>query len=321
MLPHKKNKELTIMKKEPTVAVLMSTYNGEKYLKEQIESILAQNRVEVHLFVRDDVSSDNTVAILEEYSKRKALNLICGEKNLGAGSSFMHLLYETLGDFDYYAWSDQDDVWIDDKLATAIDMIEESGKQLYLSNLMCVDKDLNHIGLRNTMPADISVYSIICKNETNGCSMVFTNSFRNQLVEINRRPNDSLFESRYHDTWTGVVGAIKNEIVYDFGYHILYRQHESNEVGSVVYNSLAKKIALKIKKVRNAGKRHGRSKTAAELLRCYPEYVKDDAYICALSDPSRIINKIRLISMYSLYRQHASQGILSYTLYVLFGLI
>lgn len=306
---------------KPSVAVLMSTYNGEKYIKEQIDSILSQKDVDVHLFVRDDLSSDSTKDILEEYQKRGELHCSIGQKNIGAGSSFMQLLYDVPDGYDYYAWSDQDDVWLENKLVAAIEMIQESGKQLYMSNLMCVDADLNNIGLRNKNHADISIYSIICENQTNGCTMVFTKDFRDQLTEDRRRPSDSLFLSRYHDTWTGMVGSIKNEIVYDYNYYILYRQHESNEVGSVVYNSPSKRLAAKIKKLKNAGKRHGRSKAAAELVRCYPEYVTDNEYIKALSEPRKLSNKLTLIRMYSLYKQHASQKRIPYTLYVLFGLI
>ena len=233
----------------------------------------------------------------------------------------MHLLYKSPETYDYYAWSDQDDVWIEDKLITAVNKLRETNKQLYMSNLMCVDKDLKHIGLRNRKPADTSVYSILCENQTNGCTMVFTHSFRSQLVEISRRPDDTLFLSRYHDTWTGLVGAIKGEIIYDFDYHILYRQHEANEVGSVVYNSPAKKLAAKLKKIKNPKKRHGRSRAAAELVRCYPEYIKDKEFILALADPQRITNKIKLIKMYPLYRQHANQNRISYIFYVLCNLI
>lgn len=305
----------------PSVAVLMSTYNGEKYLREQIDSILSQKGVDIHLYIRDDGSDDKTIEILEEYAKEDLLRYKLGKKNLGAGSSFMHLLYSVPDQYDYYAWSDQDDVWLDDKICVAVDMIKSSGKQLYISNLMCVDKDLNSIGLRNRERADTSIYSIICENQTNGCTMVFTKAFRNELAEERRRPDDSLFLSRYHDTWTAMVGSVKNAITYDSDYHILYRQHESNEVGSVVYNSPIAKIRLKLKKMRNASKRHGRSRAASELVKCYPEFTEGDTFIQALAEPKIAVNKIKLIRMYSLYRQHGSQGKLSYILYVILGLI
>ena len=86
-----------------TVAVLMSTYNGEKYLREQIDSILAQTDVAVSLFVRDDGSSDGTEKILAEYAANdpRVRYEMC--ENVGVGNSFMNLLYSVPDTFDYYA--------------------------------------------------------------------------------------------------------------------------------------------------------------------------------------------------------------------------
>ena len=104
--------------KPEKIAVLMSTYNGEEFLRDQIESILNQEKVNVTLYVRDDGSSDRTVEILSSYEEQGKLKLICG-KNCGVGNSFMHLLYTSDQDFDFYAFSDQDDIWLPDKLYSA----------------------------------------------------------------------------------------------------------------------------------------------------------------------------------------------------------
>lgn len=93
------------------VIVLMSTYNGEKYLKEQIDSILNQVKVEVFLMIRDDGSSDNTIAILKEYERQNRNIKIIKGKNIGVGNSFMQLLYNS-AEAEYYAFADQDDVWV-----------------------------------------------------------------------------------------------------------------------------------------------------------------------------------------------------------------
>ena len=98
------------------VAVLMSTYNGEKYLNEQIDSILSQSgNFELSLLVRDDGSTDETINILNKYQNLGKLKWYSG-KNLGPGKSFIDLLYKTHG-YDYYAFSDQDDVWMTGKIA------------------------------------------------------------------------------------------------------------------------------------------------------------------------------------------------------------
>ena len=98
------------------VAILLATYNGEKYLREQIDSILKQNGVDLTLYVRDDGSTDGTIDLLKEYVvNTKAVKLDIG-KNLGVGNSFMQLLYDCPNDFDFYAFSDQDDIWDENKL-------------------------------------------------------------------------------------------------------------------------------------------------------------------------------------------------------------
>lgn len=99
-----------------SVQVVMSTYNGEKYLKEQIDSILSQEGVDVRLYIRDDGSSDRTTDILASYQEHKNVKIEKGN-NLGFAKSFLTALDEC-DEADYYAFSDQDDVWEKDKLST-----------------------------------------------------------------------------------------------------------------------------------------------------------------------------------------------------------
>ena len=117
-----------------SVVVLMSTYNGERFLEEQIESILKQKDVDVVLYVRDDGSSDRTKQILDEYQRKNAQMLVSYEKNEGVGNSFMDLVYMAPETSDYYAFADQDDIWRDTKLIEAIKLLKQSGKNLYVSN-------------------------------------------------------------------------------------------------------------------------------------------------------------------------------------------
>ena len=130
------------------VAVLMSTYNGEKYLREQIDSILAQEGVDVTLYIRDDGSSDSTIEIINEYlTKTNRIKFYIGE-NIGVGNSFMQLVYDCPEDYDYYAFSDQDDIWLTEKMQVAVDSLKEySNPFLYCSNQILVDKNGKIIGL------------------------------------------------------------------------------------------------------------------------------------------------------------------------------
>lgn len=101
-----------------TVAVLMATYNGERFLREQLDSLLNQKDVTVKILVRDDNSKDSTVSILEEYKSKSLLQWYTGE-HLGVEKNFLDLLRHA-PEADYYAFCDQDDVWDDNKLSVAI---------------------------------------------------------------------------------------------------------------------------------------------------------------------------------------------------------
>ena len=101
------------------VLILVSTYNGEKYLPEQLDSLYAQEGVDIHILVRDDGSKDNTIGILKNYQGSKGKMTIIEGENIGAGQSFLALINEATTnypDYDYYAFCDQDDVWYGNKV-------------------------------------------------------------------------------------------------------------------------------------------------------------------------------------------------------------
>lgn len=127
-----------------TVMVLLSTYNGEKYLKEQIDSVLSQKNVNVNILVRDDGSYDETKTILQKYQDEGKLKWYTGN-NLKATYSFLDLLHNT-PKADYYAFCDQDDVWNENKLIMAINKLENLPKYkpaLYTGRLNITDSELN----------------------------------------------------------------------------------------------------------------------------------------------------------------------------------
>ena len=114
----------------PRIAVLMTTYNGERFLREQLDSILQQENVDVSLFIADDCSTDSTREILQEYSaKYSNIELVFNKKNKGCIRNFMDLVYSAdTKAFDYFAISDQDDVWLPNKLAAAVNALEAACK-------------------------------------------------------------------------------------------------------------------------------------------------------------------------------------------------
>lgn len=255
------------------VAILMSTYNGEKYLREQIDSILFQKGVEVTLYIRDDGSSDGTIDIVKKYAQKYQNIIWTIGKNVGVGNSFMQLIYDCPDDFDYYAFSDQDDIWLEDKLKVAIDNIKPKDRPaLYASNQMLVDENGSQISLRYPKDYDMqnSVEAQFQINRISGCTFVFNKMLKKVLSEPVRRPTEELLRKRIHDVWVSNVAALYDGIVYDNNAYIQYRQHENNVVGAYAYGHLYD-LKEKIKKIKNPAYRNGRSSISLELCRTFPE--------------------------------------------------
>ncbi|MGT2755623.1 glycosyltransferase family 2 protein [Streptococcus ovuberis] len=255
------------------VAVLMSTYNGEKYLKEQLDSLFTQKGAVVSVFVRDDGSTDNTLSILKDYEKDGKLTILESTQNLGVGNSFMELVYRVPLCYDYYAFCDQDDVWLEDKVKRAISLLSNYDKAaLYCSNQVVVDSNLTVDRLRYKSSPNTSYLQILTSNQLTGCTMLWNRSLQQLLADSKRRPNTSLLQTRIHDVWVAMVASVIGEIVYDDEARILYRQHGNNVVG-VKNGSLMKNY---LKKIKNVAVRNGRSKLATGILDNYPEFLSRD---------------------------------------------
>lgn len=226
------------MSEKPTVAVIMSTYNGEKYLAEQLDSILAQEGVHVELFIRDDGSKDSTRDILLSYAERYAnVHLDFGE-NLGFARSFLTELAAASG-FEYYAFSDQDDYWKKEKLITAVKAIKAE-EAIHLtkipiiwhSNLHVSDSKLNIIRTTELHKRVHSLESLILRRSIPGCSMVMNK----EAAELSRHKYISLLiPTRGHDICimylTYLMGG---KMICSSDAYIYYRQHGNNTVGTTL---------------------------------------------------------------------------------------
>ena len=264
------------MQRKPKAAVLLSTYNGERYLKEQVDSILSQKGVDVELYVRDDGSHDQTLEILRSY-KRKNIHIASDGENLGPGMSFIKLLY-IVGrrrDADFYAFADQDDIWLGDKLSKAVSMIlDEHTPLLYCSN-QTLYEDGEETGLRFREEPDLTLAHHIHKNELSGCTMVL-NSALAKCITDTRCPGKDILDYRMHDAWIFLVALIQGQVVYDPDSSILYRIHGNNTVG-VKEKSITQRLARLMGLGKEGrGYRNVRQKSARLLLREYPEMREDD---------------------------------------------
>lgn len=252
------------------ILILLSTYNGERYLPEQIDSILNQYNVDVQILVRDDGSNDNTLSVLNSYANTEKIDIIKGD-NIGVIGSFFSLMREAVKrDFDYFAFCDQDDVWMNDKLKIAVDIL--SGHQnepaLYMSSFQMVDENLHSIPT-NIFRPNISVEGAFASNCGTGCTMVFNKKLLEKSLVSNC--DDVLM----HDYWVYLVCLLTDGYVYyDETPHIYYRQHGNNVIGGKGDNFLSKWLT-RMNKIILSGDNF-KSKFASKLLEQYGDVITAD---------------------------------------------
>ena len=211
------------------VEVLLSTYNGEKYIEKQIESILSQSNVNVHITIRDDGSKDETTRIITEICERVPgkINLIIGD-NLGYRKSFLSLLKQA-EEADFYAFSDQDDIWMSEKLdrATTVLSLMCSKVKLYASNIAIMDEQLNQIGFNNvaTMPRTIESY--FTRSRLAGCTFVFSDELKRyaqNFADIDFSPE----MMPDHDFVVGACAFTLGEVFIDDKSYIYHIRHDNS---------------------------------------------------------------------------------------------
>ena len=208
------------------VAVLMSTYNGEKFVEEQVISILKQLPADGLLLVRDDGSTDKTVEIIDRMQDAR-IQIEIGE-NIGFAKSFLTLLTKTPKDREMIMFADQDDVWLEGKIQRAWNCLETSSDQatLYCSAQLITDNKLNILELSEAITHRPSFYSAIVENIVTGC----TAAINNQALQLMLRSGVPA-HVQFHDWWLYLVISAHGKIIVDDKALIFYRQHENNYIG------------------------------------------------------------------------------------------
>ena len=229
------------------IIILMSTYNGEQYLEEQVQSIINQKfrdgSYRVELFVRDDGSQDGTVRILEKYREKGLLSYYVGQ-NVGLKKSFWDLL-RCAEDADYYAFSDQDDVWFADKLSRAVERLSKEGDipLLYCSDAVATDKDLHPIEgyeIHAKMLPDFP-YTLTEGNIVQGCTCVFNSKARTCMMEYDMKK----YPEEFHDALAGKIISLLGRVVYDEAPSMFYRIHGNNAWAKKTSSSSGRKCFIK----------------------------------------------------------------------------
>lgn len=220
------------------VLIMLSTFNGGKFLREQLDSLYGQKGVEIHLLVRDDGSKDATMSILHDHKTRLGKMTVIQGENLGAGGSFLALISEAVKkfqDFDYYAFCDQDDVWFPHKIKTGVKALEQSGKELkmFFSGAINTDGNLQPIAsscvrLVNSFGANLVANHIL------GCTMLINGALLQEINKINTKPftipNGNI---PIHDAWAAIVAySLNADVIQSLSGLMYYRQHGHNVIGA-----------------------------------------------------------------------------------------
>lgn len=227
------------MKCSAQIAILMATYNGEMYLREQIESLLAQTCQDWHLYIHDDGSKDNTTAIIQSYTKKHADRITqLDYPSIGnACHNFLSMLEQV--EAKYYMFCDQDDVWLSfkiEKTLNKIQSLEESHHEkpiIVHCDLYVTDAQLNIIDKSFIHNQQIKIDHIkkfedyAATNTVTGCTMMFNQKAKDHIVHPYKK-------AIMHDAWICLSVSAANGIIsfYDEPL-ILYRQHGNNTLGAV----------------------------------------------------------------------------------------
>ncbi len=260
------------MENKPQVEILMATYNGSKYLREQLDSILNQSYDNFILTISDDCSSDDTVSIVEEYVNRypNKIRRIVSNKRFGnARDHFFYLMKQC--DSDYIMFSDQDDVWLSNKIELSINellRIEKHHKGipiLVFTDQKVVDEKLNVISDSMTDyerldVKEISYKKILFQNIVTGCTICMNKALNNLANKVD--DYDSII---MHDWWLALVASKFGIVSYINVSTMLYRQHGDNNIGAKNNNEI-KYLVNEIKNLDKAKESVVKKKKQANLF-------------------------------------------------------
>lgn len=222
-----------------TVDVLLATYNGERFIREQIESIQKQDFSDWRILVSDDCSTDGTLNIVREMAARDSrIEVVSEGIHYGsAQANFMHLIKYSKS--QYTMFCDQDDVWLPNKISLFLRVAELDGNslepRLYFSDMSTVDASLDIIAnsfmkFSHLNPHKTRVNNLLAINCVPGCASMMNAP----LVEILKTKTDAT-GIVIHDAWVAIVASVFGSIVYIDKVTSLYRQHTDNSVGAKNY--------------------------------------------------------------------------------------
>jgi glycosyltransferase involved in cell wall biosynthesis len=223
------------------VSIAMTTYNGEKYLKEQLDSIYNQTFKNIEVIVCDDCSSDKTIDILQKYNKQYGLKYYINKKNLGYVKNFEKAISLCRG--DYIALSDQDDIWNTNKIEVLLANIGDN--LLIHSDVSLINETGSSISQtwKNEIHSHKCFEDFLFSNVVTGCTVMFAKALLKEVLPF----ADGL---AYHDWYLAIHAAKHAKIIYLNKPLIQYRQHSTQDTGAVVPNYVSILLFDPIKRLR-----------------------------------------------------------------------
>jgi glycosyltransferase involved in cell wall biosynthesis len=217
----------------PRIAILLCTYNGARFLPAQLDSLAAQTFADWQLFVSDDGSSDDTLAIVSQYKDRLGAAPVQVRKGPCQGfvKNFLSLACDPALAFDFYAYCDQDDVWQPEKLARAVERLSSGPPHvpaMYCSRTMLIDDQDRTLGYSRAYRRQPSFHNALVQSLASGNTIVLNEAARRLLMACG---SDAKIPS--HDWWSYLlVSGAGGTVYYDQEPQVRYRMHGQNVIGT-----------------------------------------------------------------------------------------
>ncbi len=295
------------------VQILMSTYNGERYLRGQLESYLKLKNFEMcRVLIRDDGSTDGTREILKEYAQRDDFEIAYGE-NVGITDSYTWLLKHCDLSCEFFCLSDQDDVWLPEKVRASVATLEQEDATLALlsaSQTCITDAKLNPVQLSENPVRGVSFYNAMVQNVLPGHTQMLNRTMVELL--ISRGCNDV----HVVDWWIYLVATGVGKVVFLPGYTVLHRQHGDNAVGVKI--GVVDSTVRRLRYIRE-GRGNAFSKQLLAFYNRYQDLLPDEyraeteKFFCSMKSLKSRISYVRCCRA---YRQAKAEDIAFQILYV-----
>ncbi len=303
--------------------MLLSSYNGEAYIREQLNSLSSQTHTDWTIRLRDDGSSDHTLQVIKTWQSDKLSRLVLGKgKNLGVIPSFFELISQAGETNDYFCFCDQDDVWMPEKMERAVQALKGVRAEvpaMVFTSTQLTDKKLQPIKIWPSPPSKSpSFYNALYQNIAVGATITFNRAALNLIRERMPDPTKVLM----HDWWFYLCVSAFGEVIYDPQPSILYRQHSNNVVGGETspIEKLKKKWAS-FRKHRGSHKLVGQ---AQEFHRLYADKLQDaekrQQLELFISPRTTLLQRLGYLKHSKLYRQSSIENLL-FRLLMLIGYI